>query len=117
MRENICAYFDDNGQKMGLSDREISNIKSWYTIIVCCLFALTILQIIRIQANIHYRETSYKIEREFNALLDEDELAYTTQHETRKSKIRDKYDQMRSSFQEKYIKNLDESSTGSLNSV
>jgi hypothetical protein len=83
----MLEYFDENVTELGLTNGNVEFIKNWYTVCNVSLFILSVLQIVRIQANARYRETSYRIEKEFSALLDQEESVYEEKRKQRKDEI------------------------------
>jgi len=102
LRENMLEYFDENVTELGLTNGNVEFIKNWYTVCNVSLFILSVLQIVRIQANARYRETSYRIEKEFSALLDQEESVYEEKHKQRKDEIREKYENLKKTYSDKF---------------
>ena len=95
LRDNIFEYFDQNKDEIEISESELEFIKAWYTFANICLFLLSILEFVRYQLSLRFRVTSYRIDGEFKALIDEEEAQYNERHEKRKKEIRSKYKNLR----------------------
>lgn len=93
MRQDILDYFNENQESLHLSENDIDFIEEWYDATNIFLFALFVLEVIRYQASANYRLTSYRIDGEFDALIDgkEDSDLSKDEREAKKQAIRDKY--------------------------
>ena len=92
MRKDILDYFDSNADELHLSEDDITFMEDWYDATNIFLLALFILELVRYQASLQYRLTSYRIDGEFKALIDGDEDGLSKdEREVKKQAIRDRY--------------------------
>lgn len=95
MRNNVLNYLDDNAEEFNLSENDTNFIHGWYTITNISLFVVAILEFARYYISIRFRVNSYRIDGEFNSLINEEESEYQERHEKRKAEIRVKYNNLR----------------------
>ena len=103
MQRNVLDYIDENSEEWSFSQSEIDFFSRWYTVMNITLFIVSFLEFLRHYISIKYRVNSYRIEGEFNALIQEEESSYEEKHEQRKAEIRSKYQNLRYAIYVKII--------------
>lgn len=101
-KSEVYDQLDSNGEKYGLSEEDIGLIKEWYGFIAPVCAGIFILSIIRYRASTHFRKNISKLDGEFQALLDEDDKAWSNKVENNKASREEKYKKLRSHYSEKY---------------
>ena len=101
-KSEVYHQLDSNGEKYGLSGEEIDLIKEWYVFIAPLCAGIFVLSIIRYRASSHFKKNVSKLDGEFQALLDEDDKAWSDKLEYKKASREDKYKNLRSHYAEKY---------------
>ena len=87
---------------IGLTEEEITEVKTWYNIIGYALFGLCVVQILRYRVSRGYREAALRVDGEFDALLAEEDKLYQNKLQVNKNAREEKYDNLRAYYKQKY---------------
>ena len=95
-------YINDHGSSWGLSNRDIDDIENWYWFIAFGFFGVMALEITRFVFNRYFKGTSRRIDREYDSLLNEDNLEWDERLIENKLKTEKKYKDLRAYYKQKY---------------
>jgi hypothetical protein len=98
----VRSYLDSSGKDVGLSDSDISTIKTWYIAIWGSLFASLFLEVLRVWFNRGFADTSKRMDREYANLLDEENRQWDEKLEDNKVHTIEKYKKLRDHYRDKY---------------
>jgi hypothetical protein len=102
LQKRFYKYLDDNRNTVGITDSDIDIIKQWYLVICCALLVSVILELLRFHLSQGFCSASQRIDGEFGALLQEEELGHQTMMQEHSSARADKYNDLRSYYKGKY---------------
>lgn len=100
----LLQYLDDNQASIGLTDQDLSLLRTWYLVIAYGFFLSLFLESIRVLFNRGYSERSRRIDQEYASLLKEEDRRWEVQFQSKTDETKSKYDNLRSQYKQKYAK-------------
>lgn len=105
LKNKFFDYMDESGNDIGLTDKDINLVKSWYLMVAYGTFGLVIIEIIRFKLSQGFREQALQMDGEFDALLEEDRKNWDNKISRNKEDREEKYNDLRSYYKNKYKTN------------
>lgn len=102
LQKKFYHFLDDHGNAEGITDSGILIIKNWYTVIASVMLGLCILEIVRFQLSRGFKESSRRIDGEFDSLLMQDDENWQERLRDNTSARTEKYNDLRSHYKAKY---------------
>lgn len=107
LRKVFKSYLDDHGSDLGLSDRDMDLINTWYIVIDIFFFASVILQILRIWMAQGFVETAGVIDGEYTQALTREEEQWESDFDRKKASTHKKYQNLRQYYKNRFAKDDD----------
>lgn len=101
-------YINDHGKDWGLSSTDIDDIENWYWFIAFGFFVVLGMEVTRFIFNRYFKDTSRRIDREYDSLLNEDNVQWDEQFNQNKLKTEKKYKDLRAYYKQKYAQQDDQ---------
>lgn len=102
LQKRFYSFLDEHGHDQGLTSSDIEDIKRWYLVISCMILGSCVLEIARYVLSRGYSESSRRMDGEFNALMEEDELNWNDRLEANTAARSEKYRDLRAHYKTKY---------------
>ncbi len=102
LQEKFYNYLDDNGDSIGLNDKDVTLVKTWYMLVAYGTFGLVIVELVRFKLSQGFRESALQMDGEFDALLEEDRRTWDNKISKNKESREEKYNDLRSYYKNKY---------------
>lgn len=104
----ILDYITDHQDETGLTDKDLQIVKTWYIFVAFAFFASLILEALRVWFNRGYGDTARRMDREFDALLAEDERDWDLRMENKAQETSEKYSALRAYYKQKYSRKAED---------
>jgi hypothetical protein len=98
----FTKYVNDHGGSWGLSRNDIDDIENWYWFIAFGFFVVMGMEVTRFVFNRYFKGSARRIDREYDSLLNEDNLQWDEQFAENKVKTEKKYKDLRAYYKQKY---------------
>lgn len=101
-KDTVFNFLTDSGSSVGLSNKQIKIVETWYQITAYVMFGLCIVEIIRYRESMKYRELALKIDNEYETRLIEDDKKWNEQMYVNKVTREEKYSDLKAHYKAKY---------------
>ncbi|RYG69613.1 hypothetical protein EON64_02255 [archaeon] len=104
LRMPFNSYLDEHGSSLGLSDRDIDTIHTWYIVVVAFFFVSVVIQAFRIWLCQGFVLNAERIDDEYVALAASEVSDWQSHFDAKKTSTSEKYKNLREHYKNKWSK-------------